>query len=53
MTLSFEDGASISFKDKAELVEFIKTSSGMGDSSYSVDTFYLIICAGMVFLMQV
>ncbi|KAL5246906.1 hypothetical protein ACHWQZ_G018946 [Mnemiopsis leidyi] len=52
MTLSFDDGGSISFQNKAELVEFIKSSSGVSDTDYSVDTFYLIVCAGMVFLMQ-
>jgi hypothetical protein len=52
MTLKLEDGV-LTWKDKSELVNFIKASAGVADIDYSMDTFWLIICAGLVFLMQV
>ena len=53
MSLTFEEGGSIIFKNQDELVEFIKSSADTASTAYSMDVFWLIICAGLVFLMQV
>ena len=53
MKLSFEDGASIAFNNKDEFVKFIKDSADVAGSDYSMDVVWLILCAGLVFLMQV
>ncbi|XP_063693862.1 uncharacterized protein LOC134825564 [Bolinopsis microptera] len=52
MSLTFEEGGSIIFKNRDELVEFIKSSAETASTAYSMDVFWLIICAGLVFLMQ-
>ena len=53
MSLTFEEGGSIIFQNQDELVEFIKSSADTASTAYSMDVFWLIICAGLVFLMQV
>ena len=52
MSLTFGDGATLSFNSKDDLVQFIKSSSEVASTEYSMDVFWLIICAGLVFLMQ-
>ena len=53
MTLKFEDGVVLTLHNESELIKFIKASAGVADVKYSMNTFWLIICSGLVFLMQV
>jgi hypothetical protein len=53
MTLKLEDGVVLTWHNESELIKFIKASAGIADVKYSMNTFWLIICAGLVFLMQV
>lgn len=52
MSLTFKDGTELDFQNQAELLEYIRTTADTASTAYSMDTSWLIICAAMVFLMQ-
>ncbi|XP_063692066.1 ammonium transporter 2-like [Bolinopsis microptera] len=52
MSLTFKDGTVLDFQNQDALLEYIRVTADTASTAYSMDTFWLIICAGMVFLMQ-
>ncbi|XP_063676983.1 uncharacterized protein LOC134813224 [Bolinopsis microptera] len=52
MSLTFKDGTVLDFQNQSALFEYIRVTADTASTAYSMDTVWVIICAGMVFLMQ-